>query len=612
MYEFNVVKDGNKLRITSNTCWNCSVYGSLIIDKESGVGNEEITMSLPKEIPFGNGSVIFTYGDDRCDYPAIDVYLSNDCHIETDPMFIREKVGENSFINVLKLSYNGDNDAVNIKVYSNSEWSVPNSATTFINENDLIIIPQPGVCSSTTYISTCGGGNIVYVELYNKNGGKYSENPFETYNVTTGLSAEAKSSKTFGCDGGEYKAEFYENYDVYGKYAFIDCCGIQHDDDIKEEKISSSNRILVETKSGEFGTWNCCDGPHYEDATLSHSIGKYSASIDFKQECNGCGGAGCHTCYIEGSTSLECEGTSDYSLIVDSSEVTGNLGWSISPKKDLVEIDSGGTLTFKRHTRDTTYTISCSNSDCGSVYKSISIKACKPYSISLKVSADTSYRFSTAKDIVLETTNGNLTFNGINISTDGNDVKTVEINSSFDGATIQKANVTCNDRNTYKASYSPSIISDGQTYLLVIKKKCVTPIQVKIYGGMLGGGFAYFLLTDGDITDANKEAVKNNAQVKLYGTYYSPISLGYFHYDDDCNGVRYDNESNTVFYCHLTTNGCSAVKMDAEHGATYTLYEYLSGRDMFIKAINLWFPTYEKCQENQHYGVYNITTPEQS
>ena len=593
MYEFNVVKDGNILRVTSNTYWNCSVYGSLILDKISGNGNSTIMMSIPKEMTETYGRVIFTYGDERCDYPALDIYYSNACYIETDPMFIRE-----NGTNVLKMSYNGNNDSVNIKVFANGSWNVTGAYSTYINDNDLIIIPTPDVCSSTTTISTCNNTTI-NVELYNKEGGQYSSEPFEYYNKVTGVTAQATSDISFGCSGGRYSADFYTMYDRYGRYAFIDCCNKQHTDDIIERKVGTGTTRIT-GDSGSFDSWDCCEGPHYETATLPFSYNGFSTSIDFTQRCDDCSNSPqCNHCEINGLDVLKCEGTQQY-------EIPGvyNANWSISPINDLVSINSDGLLTYKRHTRDITYTIKGTNDFCGDVYKSITIKACTPYYISCVVSSDASLSATRAMDIIFETSKGSITMNSINIPIGNGSSKTREISPTFDGATIERANINCNDGETYRATFSPSTISDGQTYTLLIKNICTTPVQLIVSGSMLAGGYEYFVLSDGSITDANKEAVKVNSQIKLHGAYNTPISLGYFNYDEDCNG-SYNNDEN--YFCHLVANGCEAKTMVP--GTNYNLYGYLSGRDMFIKIIVLWFPTYKKCQDDSRYGKYYVTIP---
>ena len=315
MYEFNVVKDVNILRITSNTYWNCSVYGSILLDKTSGVGNDSITISIPNEMSEGYGRVIFTYGDERCDYPALDIYHFNYCYIETDPMFIKEN-GEN----VLKLSYNGDNDAVNIKVYANSGWSVSDSVTSYINGNDLIIIPPTGVCSASTTISSnvVDCNNNINVYLYNQNGGSYSKYIGDKH-IVTGMSISyfttGGTGTTFGCDGGSYSVSAYTNYNIYKIYAFVDCCGNIHYDDLKYKTSGETGSEFINAEGGSFDSWDCCEGTHYEDSTVSFSIDGYSQSITFKQECKDCSNSPqCNHCEISGPDTLECEGTQQYTI----------------------------------------------------------------------------------------------------------------------------------------------------------------------------------------------------------------------------------------------------------------------------------------------------------
>lgn len=59
--------------------------------------------------------------------------------------------------------------------------------------------------------------------------------------------------------------------------------------------------------------------------------------------------------------------------------------WSISPDTGLVSIDNTGKLTYQEHTEDTNYTISYTDSDCGTITKNITVKACTPTDISVKL-----------------------------------------------------------------------------------------------------------------------------------------------------------------------------------------------------------------------------------
>lgn len=140
MYTFNVEQQGDKLIVTSNTFWNCNVYGNFMLSKYSSTGintsracNEEIDIIVPKELPGAQGEVIFSYGDDRCRYPSISVFLVNECYIRTEPMFT-EVNGQR----ILRIKYKEENDAITVKVYSNGIWSASGSGL-FTNGDELLI-----------------------------------------------------------------------------------------------------------------------------------------------------------------------------------------------------------------------------------------------------------------------------------------------------------------------------------------------------------------------------------------------------------------------------------------------------------------------------------------
>ena len=161
MYTFNVGKTGNKLIVNTNTFWSCSVYGNFRLSKYSGTEGGEITIEVPKELPFASGEVIFSYGDERCKYPSIDIFIMNDCYIRTEPMYNECKIavtsekceadeGKNVQFNsdkrILKLTFKEDNEAISVKVYSNGIWSETHTEgiKTFKNGDELLISAKEG------------------------------------------------------------------------------------------------------------------------------------------------------------------------------------------------------------------------------------------------------------------------------------------------------------------------------------------------------------------------------------------------------------------------------------------------------------------------------------
>jgi hypothetical protein len=134
-------------------------------------------MIIPKEIPFATGKIVFSYGDERCEYPSIDVYQENNCYIETEPMytecafFIEDNCSNEKKIaeflsggNYLKLTFKEDGEAISIKVHSNGNWyeTHTDGIKTFKNGDELLIMAKEG---TITIVPNEGCDNVVKVVL---------------------------------------------------------------------------------------------------------------------------------------------------------------------------------------------------------------------------------------------------------------------------------------------------------------------------------------------------------------------------------------------------------------------------------------------------------------
>lgn len=168
MYNFKVEKVGDELIISTNTFWYCNAYGNFRLSKYSGEGNDKITISVPEELPYSNGSVIFSYGDERCEYPSIDIFMINDCYIRTEPMFnvCQTSTGEKQ--NILKLTFKEENESISVKIYSNGIWHVtdknPNNIDYFINGDELLISAKEGYVKVKPNIG-CPDDNDVVIRM---------------------------------------------------------------------------------------------------------------------------------------------------------------------------------------------------------------------------------------------------------------------------------------------------------------------------------------------------------------------------------------------------------------------------------------------------------------
>ncbi len=134
---FNVQQSGNTLVVNSDTYWSCNAYGSIRLSQYSGSGDTTITIELPDDMSFGFGRVVFSYGDGRCDYPSLNVYLTNECWIKTIPMYKTRKEGDET-IHEINIPYTEDGEAINVKVFSNTPWYVE-GLNVYVNDNDILI-----------------------------------------------------------------------------------------------------------------------------------------------------------------------------------------------------------------------------------------------------------------------------------------------------------------------------------------------------------------------------------------------------------------------------------------------------------------------------------------
>ena len=136
MQFFEAKQTGNKIAISSNTNWSCRVVGNCLLSKCNGVGNDEITILVPKELASSSGRITFSYGDERCEYPELDVFLVNDCYISTIPSFSVCDEG-----NVLLIPFYRKGEMLFVTVLSNGIWSVTSkiNCTATVNSDSLVI-----------------------------------------------------------------------------------------------------------------------------------------------------------------------------------------------------------------------------------------------------------------------------------------------------------------------------------------------------------------------------------------------------------------------------------------------------------------------------------------
>jgi hypothetical protein len=132
---FDAQLSGNTIVIKSDTFWSCNTYGLIILSKYSGSGNTNIDITIPEDVQYYSGEVVFSYGDEKCEYPSMNVYLSNYCWIKTEPMFDENR---HLFIN-----FENDNEMVSLKVFSNGIWKAIGEGT-YKDGDKLLIAAKNG------------------------------------------------------------------------------------------------------------------------------------------------------------------------------------------------------------------------------------------------------------------------------------------------------------------------------------------------------------------------------------------------------------------------------------------------------------------------------------
>ena len=137
--------------------------GNCLLSKCSGIGNDTIKIIVPKELVSVSGTITFSYGDEKCKYETIDVFVVNDCYISTIPSYTICEEG-----NVLVIPYYKINEVLNMTVLSNGIWTIykPINCRTIINGDNLTIVPTSKMGGSFEISPNIGcKDNIVYVKL---------------------------------------------------------------------------------------------------------------------------------------------------------------------------------------------------------------------------------------------------------------------------------------------------------------------------------------------------------------------------------------------------------------------------------------------------------------
>ena len=86
MYQFSaIVTNDYTIEVTSNTYWSCKAEGNFKLSQYDGSGDAKINIEIPDDVMLAEGTVYFSYGDERCEYPVVSIYLSGGCYLLTEP-----------------------------------------------------------------------------------------------------------------------------------------------------------------------------------------------------------------------------------------------------------------------------------------------------------------------------------------------------------------------------------------------------------------------------------------------------------------------------------------------------------------------------------------------
>lgn len=127
--------NGQKIGVSADTSWSCSVHGNFSVDKTYGSGDSIINISTKSDIPYGQGTILFSYGNEHCRQVEIPVYFNNVCYIETYPPFNDERK--------IIFCFDRIGQIFNVDFYTNNEISVSGSGNVsfFESSNSIMLYP---------------------------------------------------------------------------------------------------------------------------------------------------------------------------------------------------------------------------------------------------------------------------------------------------------------------------------------------------------------------------------------------------------------------------------------------------------------------------------------
>jgi len=126
-----------KISITSDTYWTCDAVGNFKLSKYNGVGDSIIDVIIPDDIMMCDGTVYFSFGDDKCIYPEVNVHYNNECYVLTYPNYIINENGEKT----ITLYFNEERETFSILITCFGEWEVESENAEYIkSDRELMAI----------------------------------------------------------------------------------------------------------------------------------------------------------------------------------------------------------------------------------------------------------------------------------------------------------------------------------------------------------------------------------------------------------------------------------------------------------------------------------------
>jgi hypothetical protein len=166
MYTFSAtVTSSYTISVISNTYWSCKAEGNFKLSKYDGEGNFIIDIIIPDDIMIADGVVTFSFGDERCNYPELTIFLSNLCYVSTNPSYRICNDEKTIFF-----FYEEAKETFYVSVTCFDGWTVESTNLEYITSNNDVMIISSGKDGELKIIPNhqCNRKNIIHVKLLKK------------------------------------------------------------------------------------------------------------------------------------------------------------------------------------------------------------------------------------------------------------------------------------------------------------------------------------------------------------------------------------------------------------------------------------------------------------